>query len=121
MVSAVSGRPGGGGTLLRNAVKMAAGSNGTRTAGEAFDLTITLDESGGTSVLRASDCEGRGGAWAGGRFERDRRERERVIRTMADGVLDGDRSVADGAKGWEEERERTGDGRRVAGPRPTGI
>lgn len=43
IVSGVSGRPGGDGTLSRNAVKMAVGSNGIRVVGVAFDLTMSED------------------------------------------------------------------------------
>lgn len=58
-------------------------------------------------------------------FERDRREREDVIRTISDSELDGGRSAADGAERWVWVRERgrggSGGGWRVAKPRLVGI
>lgn len=64
MVSAVSGRPGGEVTLLRNAVKMAEGSDGIRTGGVAFGLTMSGAGSGRrTSRRRLSNGVERGGVW----------------------------------------------------------
>jgi len=83
IVSGVSGRPGGGGTLLRKAVKMAVGSNGIRPGVVAPDLTMSEDGFGGTSERRVSNWVERGGVWTCARFERDRREWESEARTMA--------------------------------------
>jgi len=99
MVSEVSGRPGGGGTLSRNAVKIALGSNGTRGAWGAFDLTISEDGLGRASEGWLSSSVGRGGVWTCARYERDRREREDAIRTMADAELDAGRSGQTGRRG----------------------
>jgi len=62
---------------------MAVGSNGTRTAVVAFDLTISEDGFGGTSERRVSNWVECGGVWTCARFERDRREWESEARTMS--------------------------------------
>ena len=79
---------------------MALGSNGIRTAAVAFDFAMSEDGFGGTSGRRVSNWVERRGVWRCARFERDRREWESEIRTMADAELDGDRSAVDGAERW---------------------
>lgn len=104
--SGVSGRPGGGGTLSRNAVKIALVSNGIRTAGDAPDLAAS---EGGLARALGGWPLIRSGFWAiytYALFVRDRQEWENAIHTIVGSGLDGDRSVGKGREGkggygWE--------------------